>query len=102
MIFKVGLSVRQDNWISGFRVISIANPLWINQGSDCRSRIRGRHRIRKKSYAKRGHLTKRKKLYDFLFTPFLKLLRPVKIARYLALKRFLAVSITLHRDYPMP
>ena len=43
----------------------------------------------------RGHLTERKKLYDFLFTPFLKLLRPVKIARYLALKQFLAVSETL-------
>ena len=42
-----------------------------------------------------GHLTERKKLYDFLFTPFLKLLRPVKIARYLALKQFLAVSETL-------
>ena len=44
---------------------------------------------------RRGHLTERKKLYDFLFTPFLKLLRPVKIARYLALKQFLAVSETL-------
>ena len=42
-----------------------------------------------------GHLTERKKLYDFLFTPFLKLLRPVKIARYLALKQFLAVSETM-------